>query len=76
MTVWRFSPYTAFGMYASARYGDTSQKQLAIAFELQHPGSAAYSINKVKKEITDGKWRKLVNWLERQLDIVKLTWSL
>ena len=60
-------------MYACRRYGGTSQKQLAVAFELQHPGVAAYSINKVKKEITEGKWRKQVNWFEKQLDIVKPT---
>jgi hypothetical protein len=39
-------------MYTCRHYGGTSRKQLAVAFELQHPGSAAYSMNKVKKEIT------------------------
>jgi len=67
------SPYRGFAMYACRRYGDTSQKQLATAFSLHHSGSCAYSINKVKKEIIEGGWRKLIDWFEKQLNIVKPT---
>ena len=67
------NPYRAFAMYVCRRYGDTSQKQLALAFDLLHSGSASYSINKIKKEIMEGKWKKQINWLEKKLDIVKLT---
>jgi putative transposase len=65
------NPIRAFAMYACRRYGDSSQKDLAEAFELQHLGSAAFSINKVKKEILAGEWRMAINWLENKLDIVK-----
>jgi hypothetical protein len=47
----------AFAMFACRHYRGASQKQLATDFELQHPGSAAYSINKVKTEIIAGKWK-------------------
>jgi len=67
------NPYRAFAMFACRHYGGASQKQLAVAFELQHPGSAAYSINKVKTEIIAGKWQMQVDWLENQFDIVKPT---
>ena len=65
------NPSRAFAMYACRRYGDCSQKQLAEAFELQHIGSAAFSINKVKNQIREGKWRNELDWLERNLGIVK-----
>jgi len=54
-------PNRRFAMYACWRYGDTSQKQLADAFGLSHSCSAAFSINQVKKEVIEGKWRKQVD---------------
>ena len=62
-----------FAIYACRRYGNTGQKQLGSAFGLNHAGSAAYSINKVKKEIAEGRWEKQIKWLEKHLDIVKCT---
>ena len=56
------NPIRAFSMYACRHYGRASQKQLAETFELRHPGSAAYSINKVKKEIAEGRWLKLMSY--------------
>ena len=67
------NPVRAFAMFACRRYGDNSQKQIAEAFELSHPGSASFSINKVKKEISQGHWKKAIGWMEYQLGIVKLT---
>jgi len=58
-------------MYACRIFGDVSQKELAEAFELKHPGSAAFSINKIRREVEEGHWLKAFTWLEKQLDIVK-----
>ena len=51
-------------MFACRRYGDASQKQLAEAFQLRHTGGSSFSINKVKKEISEGFWGKETEWLE------------
>jgi hypothetical protein len=61
----------AFAMFACRRYGDASQKQLAEVFQLRHTGGPSFSINKIKKEISEGFWRKETEWLEKQLNIVK-----
>ena len=65
------NPVRTFAMFACRHYGDNSQKQIAEAFELSHPGSASFSINKVKKEISQGHWKKAIGWMEKQLGIVK-----
>ena len=59
----------AFAMFACRRYGDSSQKQLAEAFQLRHPGGSSFSINKIKKEISQGLWGKEIEWLEKQLTL-------
>jgi len=41
------------------------------AFELKHLGRSALSINKVKQEIEQGQWKKMIGWLEKKLNIVK-----
>ncbi|MCF6194141.1 MAG: hypothetical protein L3J46_07400 [Kangiellaceae bacterium] len=41
------------------------------AFQLKHLGSSAYLINKVKREIEQGQWKKVREWLEKELNIVK-----
>ncbi len=56
-------------MFACRRYGDSSQKQLAEAFQLRHPGGSSFSINKIKKEISQGLWGKEIEWLEKQLTL-------
>ena len=61
----------AFAMYACRLFGDASQKELMIAFQLRHAGSSAFSINKVRKEVEQGHWRKMIVWLEKQLNIIK-----
>ena len=61
----------AFAMFACRCYGDSSQKQLAEAFQLRHTGGSSFSINKIKKEISQGLWGKEIEWLEKQLNIVK-----
>ena len=66
------NPERAFAMYSCRVFGDASQKSLASAFHLNHTGSAAYSINKTKQQVEQGQWEKLINWLEKQLNIVKL----
>ena len=48
-------------------YGDSSQKQIAEAFQLQHPGGSSFSINKIKKEISQGLWKKEIKCLKRQI---------
>jgi len=65
------NPARAFAMYACQQYGAMSLKELARIFELNHPGSASFSINKIKNEIADGKWNKLVHKMEASLYIVK-----
>jgi len=62
----------AFAMYACRHYGDASQKELMGKFQLKHPGSSAYSINKIRQQIEQGQWKKLIKWLEKSLNIVKL----
>ena len=61
----------AFAMYACRLFGDASQKDLMTAFQLKHAGSSAFSINKIRKEVAQGHWRKMVDWLENELSIVK-----
>ncbi len=56
-------------MFSCRRYGDASQKQLAEAFQLRHTGGSSFSINKIKKEISQGLWRKEIKWLKRQLNL-------
>ncbi len=48
-------------------HGDSSQKQIAEAFQLQHPGGSSFSINKIKKEISQGLWKKEIKCLKRQI---------
>ena len=50
-------------------HGGSSQKQIAEAFQLQHPGRSSFSINKIKKEISQGPWEKEIEWLKRQLNL-------
>ncbi len=58
-------------MYACRHYGDNSQKQIAEAFELSHPGRVSYSIDKIKKEVSEGLWKTEIGWMEKQLGIIK-----
>ena len=60
-----------FAMFACRCYGESSQKQIAEAFHLRHPGGSYFSINKIKKEISQGLWGKEIEWLKKQLNIVK-----
>jgi len=46
-------------MYACRLFGDASQKELVEAFQLKHLGSSSYSINKVKREIEQGQWKRV-----------------
>ena len=46
-----------------------SQKEIAKAFGLSHLGSASYSIDKIKKLIAEGQWKKEVKWLEKKLNL-------
>ena len=62
-------PERAFAMYACRYYGDNSQKEIAKAFGLSHLGSASYSIDKIKKLIAEGQWKKEVKWLEKKLNL-------
>ncbi|MDQ7048292.1 MAG: transposase [Enterobacterales bacterium] len=61
----------AFAMYACRHYGRASQKELMETFQLKHLGSSAYAINKIRQQIEQGQWRKLIKWLEKALNIVK-----
>jgi putative transposase len=65
------NPARAFAMYACQQYGAMSLKEIARVFELNHSGSASFSINKIKNEIADGDWDKLVRMMEASLYIVK-----
>ena len=47
-------------------HGDSSQKQIAEAFQLRHSGGSSFSINKIKKEISQGLWKKEIEWLKKQ----------
>ena len=59
-------------MYACKHYGDNSQKQIAEAFELTHPDSVLYSIDKIKKEVSEGLWKTEIGWMEKQLGIINM----
>ncbi len=65
------NPARAFAMYACQYYGGRSLKEIASTFQLSHPGSASFSINKTKKEIALGEWKKEINHVEHGLYIVK-----
>ncbi len=65
------NPSRAFAMYACRHYGDNSQKQIAEVFELSHPGSVSFSVDKIKKEVSEGYWKAEIKWLEKQLGIIK-----
>ncbi len=56
-------------MFACRSYGDSSQKQITEAFQLPQPGGPSFSINKIKKEISQGLWKKEIEWLKRQLNL-------
>ena len=64
------NPVRSFAMYVCRHYGDNSQKQIADAFGLSHPGSSSFSIDKIKKEVSKGQWRPEIKWLEKRLGTV------
>ncbi len=61
----------AFAMYVSQEYGDMSLSEIQNEFGLSHPGSASFSINKVRDEIGGGMWKKEVKTLMKDQYIVK-----
>jgi chromosomal replication initiation ATPase DnaA len=65
------NPVRSFAMYVCRHYGDNSQKKIADAFELSHPGSSSFPIDKIKKEVSKGQWKPEIEWLEKRLGIVK-----
>ena len=65
------NPARAFAMWACQHYGALTLKDIALAFELSHPGSASFSINKVKSEMIRGQWREQRVQFEKSLYIVK-----
>jgi len=67
----RSNPARAFAMYACQHYGALSLKEIADIFELSHTGSASFSINKIKKGVLEGEWKKMVKQLENTMYIVK-----
>jgi putative transposase len=54
----------AFAMWACQHYGGLALKDIASAFELGHPGSASFSINKMKKEVGENRWKESLVKLE------------
>ena len=65
------NPARAFAMYACQHYGAMTLKQIAVLYNLSHTGSASSSVNKVKRELADGKWQREIKRLEKRLYIVK-----
>ncbi len=61
------NPLRGFTLYACRQYGDVSKKDIAAAFKLSHPGSSSYMINKIRKEIAIGGWKKELEWLKSHL---------
>lgn len=61
------NPLRGFALYACRQYGGISKKEIAEAFNLTHPGSSSYLINKIRKEIAAGGWKKELKWLKGKL---------
>jgi len=61
----------AFAIYACQKYGGLTLNEIASAFELTHSGSASFSINLIKKGISQGEWLKVIRELENHLYIIK-----
>ena len=55
----------ALAMYVCQHYGGNSLKSIGQAFNLNNAGSACFSINKIKQEVADGKWRNDIKVLDK-----------
>jgi len=58
-------------MYVSQEYGSIKLKDIKQVFALNHKGSALFSINKIRREIGKGGWKKELKILDIFLYIVK-----
>jgi hypothetical protein len=67
------SPHRAFAMYACHYYCQATHKVMAKYFGLKQAGSVCYPLNKVKKEISEGGWSRLIKEIENEYYIIQFT---
>jgi len=67
------APNRPFAIYACHHYSGITYRVIAQYFGLTHVGSVCYPIAKVKKEIAEGRWQKMVKEIENQLFIMQYT---
>ncbi len=67
------SPIRSFAMYACHYYCQVTHKAIAKRFGLKHVGSVCYPLAKIKREIEEGKWGKLIKAVEKRFYIIQYT---
>ena len=63
----------AFAIYACQYYGRVRLKDIAGYFNLSHVGSVSKPIARIKKEVSNGQWKKEIGIVEKSLFTVKHT---
>lgn len=67
------APNRAFAIYTCHHYSGATHKEIAKYFGLKHVGSVCYPIAKVKKEIAEGHWEKMIKDIETRIFIIQYT---